>query len=91
LRRAALTGHKWRGVKFLGYDKAPNQQLIDYQPTDTGATNRQSTNSDCTEGDGTDCQCAQREAAYCQRATCKSTYGLCAGARLSQFTTGGVR
>jgi hypothetical protein len=78
------------GVKFLGYDKAANQQLIDFQPTDSGAPNRQSTNSERTEGYGADCKCAQRKAAYCKRATRESTQGLCAGVRLSQLTMGGV-
>jgi len=58
-----------RTAKFLGYDKAPNQQLIDFQPPDSGATNRQSTDSDCAEGYGTDCKRAQRKAAYCKRPT----------------------
>jgi hypothetical protein len=90
LWRAAFACQKWWRLKFLGYDEAPNQQLIDFQPTDSGPTNRQSTNSDCTEGYGTNCECAQRKAAYCKRATCKRTQGLCAGARLSQITPGGV-
>lgn len=90
LRRAVPARHKWWSLKFLGYDKAPNPQLIDFQPTDSGPTNSQSTNSDYTEGYGTDCKCAQCKAAYRKRAACKRTQGLCAGGRLSQIRSGGI-
>jgi len=73
LWRAGLTGPELWSAKFLGYQQAPNQQLIDLQPTNSSAANRESTNRDCADGDGTDCNCAQRKATNCKRAACEST------------------
>jgi hypothetical protein len=38
LLRAGLTGRRFRGVKSLGDEKTPNHQIVDFQPTDSGAT-----------------------------------------------------
>ena len=73
--RARLTSRALWGVKLLGYDKAPNGQLVDFQPSDPGATDCQSTNGKCTEGYCSDCNCAQRKSAHCKRPGCNRTKG----------------
>ena len=65
--RTRLTGHALRGAKLLGYNKAPNGQLVDFQPSDPGATDCQSTNGKCTESYGADCNCTQRKPAHRKR------------------------
>ena len=74
--RARLTSHALWGVKLLGYDEAPNGQLVDFQPSDPGATDCQSTNGKCTDGYCADCNCAQRKPTYRKRPGCKRTKGL---------------
>jgi hypothetical protein len=75
-------------VKFLSDDEAPNYKLIDFQPTDSSATDRQATDCNCAERDGAGCNCAQRKPAYCKRASCQRTQSFCAGARASRFAIG---
>jgi len=62
-------------VKLLGYDKAPNGQLVDFQPSDPGATDCQSTNGKGTDGYCSDCNCAQGNPAHCKRPVCNRTKG----------------
>jgi hypothetical protein len=61
--RAPLTGHALWGVQFLGHDEAPNGQLVDLQPSDSGATDCQSTYGKCTDGYCADCNDAKRKPA----------------------------
>jgi hypothetical protein len=63
--RTRFTGHALRGAKLLGYNKAPNGQLVDFQPSDSGATDGQS-----TDGKGTDGYCAECHCAYCEPTNC---------------------
>jgi hypothetical protein len=65
LLRARFIGHSWRDVKLLGYDKAPNGELVDFQRSDSGATDCKSTDGKGTDGYCADCHCAQREPANC--------------------------
>ena len=62
---ARLTGYALWRVKLLGYDKAPNGQLVDFQLSDSGPTDCQSTDGKCTDGHCADCNCAQRGPAHC--------------------------
>jgi len=55
-------------LKLLRHDKAPDGQLLDFQPTDPGATDCQATDGKRTEGHGADCNCAQRKSAEGERA-----------------------
>lgn len=51
-------------VKLLGDHKAPNVQLLDVKPSDSGPSDGQSTDGQGTDGHCADGKCAQREAAY---------------------------
>jgi len=53
--RARLTSHALRGLKLLGYHKAPDAEFVDLQPSDPGATDGQPTDGKCTDGYRTDC------------------------------------
>src|SRR5215203_731674 len=89
LRCAALGGTEW-GLELLRDEKAPNDQLVDFQSTDSGSANRQSTDGDGTDGNGTDREGAQHEATDCKGASCKRTDRSCAGVRALQWATEGV-
>jgi len=54
-------------MKLLGYDKAPDRQLVDLEPSDPGATDCQSTDGKCTEGYGANCNRAKRKPAHRKR------------------------
>ena len=75
------------GLTFFSDDEAPNQELIDFQATDSGATDRQATHRERADCDSTDRNCAQRKTAHRKGASCQRTHGSCAGARTSQFAT----
>ncbi len=72
---ARLTGHAFWRVELLGYDKAPNGQLVDVQPSDPDATDCQSTDGKCTDGHCADCDCAQRKPADRKRPGCDRSQG----------------
>ena len=63
-------------MKLLAYDKAPNGQLVDFQPSDSGATDSQSTDGERTDGHCADCDCTQRKPSYRKRPGCKRAKGL---------------
>jgi len=75
-------------VQLLGDEKAPNGELVDFQPPDSGATDCQSTDGKCADGYCADGHCAQRQPAYRKRAGCKRTKRSWDGARRSQFASG---
>jgi len=75
-------------VQLLGDEKAPNGELVDFQPPDSGATDCQSTDGKCADGYCADGHCAQRQPAYRKRAGCKRTQRSWGGARRSQFASG---
>jgi hypothetical protein len=62
--RARLIGRVLWGVELLGDDKAPDGQLVNFQPSDPRAADCQSADGKCTEGYGADCNCAQRKPAH---------------------------
>ena len=72
---ARLTASASWGAKVLGHNKAPDRQLIDLQPSDSGTTDRDSSDGKSTDGHCTDCKCTQREAARCQCASRHRTKG----------------
>jgi len=77
------------GVQLLGHEQAPNRQLVDFQPSDSGTTDCQSTDGKCTDGYCADCNCAQRKPGYRKcpgRKRAKSLWGSAHGA---PFASGG--
>jgi len=60
-------------AKLLRHNKAPDGQLVDFQPSDPRATDCQSADGKCTEGYGADRNCAKRKPAYGERTGCNRT------------------
>jgi len=76
-------------VELLGHEEAPNRQLVDFQPSDSGTTDCQSADGKRTDGDCADCNCAQRKPAYRKRPGCKRAKGAWGSAHRGQLASGG--
>jgi len=90
--RARFSGHASGRVRFLGYEKPPNGQLVDFQPADTRATDCQSTDGKCTDGCCADCNCSDCNCAECEpgsgkRPSRKSTKGSRGSVHRPQFAS----
>ena len=70
---AWLAGRALWDAKLLRHNKAPDGQLVDFQPSDPRATDCQSADGKCTEGYGADRNCAKRKPAYGERTGCNRT------------------
>ena len=73
--RARVGGRASGGVQLLGYDKAPDGQLVDFHAADSSTTDSQPANGKCTDGERADRNCTQRKSAYRKRAGRKGTEG----------------
>jgi hypothetical protein len=56
-----------RRLEFFGNAKVPNDKLVNFESSDSGATNCQSTDGHSVDGQCADSDCTQRERAKCLR------------------------